>query len=143
MTSGHLILPPPPPECWPEVDVLLARAMYPDAERVTWQLAAYHAPGGPSVFAWQAAGQIVSAAGLRVDGDHAEVRHVGTHPDHTGRGYARALLQAVAAHLSLHTLTAETDDDTVAFYRKSGFTVLTTGTRGDRQRYVCTFTLAG
>ena len=122
------------------MDALLARAMFPDPERIARQRAAYHVPGGPPVFVWEVAGRVVSAAGLHVTGDHAEILHVGTDPAHAGRGYARALLHAVADHLDLTTLSAETDDGAAAFYRRTGFRVEAAPTRNGRARYRCTLT---
>jgi GNAT superfamily N-acetyltransferase len=124
----------------PATEELLTRAMFPDPVRIARALAAYRVEANRHIFAWQAGGRMVSAAGLRVEEDAAEVLHIGTRPDMEGQGYGRALLHAVLIRLQLNRMTAETDDDAVDFYRRSGFGVVETQDRGGRRRYLCTLT---
>ena len=83
-------------------------------------------------------GQTVCAAGLRVAGQSAEILHIGTRADSRQKGHARNLLLAVAEHLNLTRLEAETDDGAVDFYRRAGFSVRETAGRGGHVRYLCT-----
>ncbi|CAM4394917.1 GNAT family N-acetyltransferase [Deinococcus marmoris] len=124
----------------PEIAALLSRAMFPDPARIERTLEAYRTEGEQRLFVWDVGGQTVSAAGLRVSGRAAEVLHIGTHPDAGEKGYGRGLLRAIAAHLNLSQLMAETDDDSVEFYRRSGFEIMEAPARGGRRRYLCTLT---
>ncbi|GBF05588.1 hypothetical protein DAERI_050097 [Deinococcus aerius] len=118
-----------------EVEALLIRAMFPDPERIRRKLEDYRTEPGRQVFVWSVDGRPVSAAGVREVGEAAEILHLGTAPGEEGRGYARALLHAVAAHLNAAKLLAETDDDAAAFYRRAGFEITPATPRGGRPRY--------
>jgi GNAT superfamily N-acetyltransferase len=116
----------------PEPGALLARAMFPDPERIRRTLKSYRNDPDRRVFAWVLDVQPLSAAGLRGHGEAAEVLHPGTAPDQEGRGHARALLHAVATHINAARLIAETDDAAVGFCRRAGFEVVSAAPRGDR-----------
>ncbi|GAA5513295.1 hypothetical protein Dcar01_02028 [Deinococcus carri] len=128
----------------PELEALLARAMFPDPERLRRTLESYRLGTERQVYAWVVGGQPVSAAGIRQQGEPAgrdvEVLHLGTTPGQEGRGHARALLHAVAAHLNAARLVAETDDSAVGFYRRAGFEVSSIPSRWDWVRYRCVLT---
>ncbi|MDV6373754.1 GNAT family N-acetyltransferase [Deinococcus arenicola] len=128
------------PALTPQIAALLGRAMYPDPARIDRTLEAYRTEDHRQLFAWEVDGQTVSAAGLRVSGRTAEILHIGTHPDAVGRGYGRELVHAIAAHLKLAQLMAETDDESVEFYRCSGFKITEAPARGERRRSLCTLT---
>ncbi len=115
--------------------------MFPDPARIERMLEAYWTEGERQLFVWEVNGQTVSAAGVHVNGSEAELLHIGTHPDTVGQGYGRELLHAIAAHLNLSQLTAETDDDSVNFYRRSRFEIAEAPARGERRRYLCALTL--
>ncbi|MFK7602099.1 GNAT family N-acetyltransferase [Deinococcus sp. SM5_A1] len=129
------------PALTPEIAVLLGRAMFPDPARIERALEAYRTEDSRQLFVWEVGGQIVSAAALRSNGQKAEVLHIGTRPDAGGRGYGRGLLHAIAAHLNLSQLTAETDDESVEFYRRSGFEIAEAPARGGRRRFWCVLSL--
>lgn len=125
----------------PEISALLGRAMFPGPERLVRALEAYRTEPDRLVFVWEISGEPVCAAGLRVTGSEAEVLHIGTRLDGVGHGFGRELLRAIAAHLKLSRLTAETDEDSVGFYRRSGFEVRDAPNRGERRRFLCTLIL--
>ncbi|AKH17793.1 GNAT family N-acetyltransferase [Deinococcus soli (ex Cha et al. 2016)] len=124
----------------PDTDALLTRAMSPDPARIQAALHRYRTDPDWQIHTWEVAGQAVCAAGFTVQGSHGAVRHIGTHPDHTGQGHARALLHALMDTLDLHTLTADTDEDAADFYCRSGFSVHEIPSPWDRRGYRCTLT---
>ncbi len=124
-----------------ETGALLALAMWPDPARIQAALERYDTDPGLQVWGWQVEGRPVCAAGLRVLGRSAETLHIGTRADSRRRGHAQRLVRAVATHLNLTLLEAETDDDSVEFYRRAGFGVRETAGRGGHVRYHCTLTL--
>lgn len=130
------------PTLTPEVQALLARAMFPEPARIAEALAAYQSEPDRRLCGWETDGQLRSAAGLRMRDTQAEVVHLGTHPDIQGRGHARDLLHAVMTTLNLTLLWAETDDDSVGFYRRAGFEVEPVPSRWPGARYRCTRTAA-
>lgn len=127
----------------PEVEALLAHAMFPDAARIARNLEAYRTDPGRQLFLWETGGRVVCAVGLHVRARQAEVLHIGTDPQERGKGFARALLSAVASALDLTALSAETDEDAVGFYRRSGFQVREAAPRGGQRRFACEWRAAG
>ena len=112
--------------------------MWPGAARIQAALGRYDTDPELQVWGWEMEGQTVCAAGLRVEGQNAEILHIGTRADSRQKGHARKLLLAVSERLSLTLLEAETDDDSVEFYRRAGFGVRETAGRGGHVRYLCT-----
>jgi len=114
--------------------------MFPDPQRTAQTLATYANDPTRFVYAWSIGGQTVSAAGIgvQVSGNAAEVLHIGTAPQFRGQGYGRALLHGIRAHLGLTTLSAETDDQAVAFYRRSGFEIASLPSAWSTPRFRCT-----
>ncbi|KQR08817.1 GNAT family N-acetyltransferase [Deinococcus sp. Leaf326] len=131
------------PALTPELGALLARAMFPNPERVQQELTAYRSGAGGQVFAWEIGGVVVSAAGVHLEagGPGAELRHIGTAPAHTGRGYGRALVYAAAKALAVRSIWAQTDDGAVGFYRRLGFVVSAVPSPWKVNRYLCRLTL--
>ncbi|WP_291429313.1 GNAT family N-acetyltransferase [Deinococcus sp.] len=105
----------------PETDALLTRAMFPDPARLQATLRRYRTDPDWQLHIWEVSGLPVSAAGLTINGDAGTVQHLGTRPDHTRQGHARALLHGLTTALNLGTLSADTDEDAADFYRRSGF----------------------
>ncbi|MPR37206.1 GNAT family N-acetyltransferase [Salmonirosea aquatica] len=72
-------------------------------------------------------GQLVAMAGRRFDsGTHVEISAVCTHPDHTGRGYARQLIHSQIRHIraegKLPYLHVRADNTRAhGIYRQMGF----------------------
>ena len=124
-----------------DATALLALAMWPDPARIQAALGRYASDPELQVWGWQVEGQTVCAAGLRVAGQSAEILHIGTRADSRRKGHARNLLLAVAERLTLSQLEAETDDDSVKFYRRAGFGVQETAGRGGHVRYHCTLSV--
>jgi len=131
----------PAPSLTPEIAALLARAMFPDLARITRTLETYRTDPARRVFIWEVNGEPVRAVGLVVNETSAEVLHIGTRSESTGNGHGRQLLFAAADHLYLWQLTAETDDDSVEFYRRCGFRVYETQPRAERRRFRCGLSL--
>lgn len=125
-----------------EAAALLALAMWPGAARIQAALGRYASDPELQVWGWDVDGQTVCAAGMRVRGQSAEILHIGTRADSRHNGHARKLVLAVAERLNLTLLEAETDDDSVEFYRRAGFGIQGTAGRGETVRYHCTLTLS-
>lgn len=132
--QGRLIASPP---LTPRVAALLERAMFPDPERVSRALEAYRTSPECLLLVWEVGGEVVCAAGLRMTGQEAELLHIGTLPQASGQGYGRALVHAVADHLGLMALRAETDEGAAGFYRRAGFEVSELSSPWGARRFAC------
>ena len=124
----------------PEIEALLTLAMSPKPERIRAALDAYASDPTRQVWSWTAGGQVRCAAGLQVQGEAAEVLHIGTRLDARGKGYGRSLLLALFAHLQLTSLEAETDSEAVGFYRRAGFQIQDAPPRFGTPRFRCRLT---
>ncbi|WP_264775131.1 GNAT family N-acetyltransferase [Deinococcus aetherius] len=126
----------------PELETLLARAMFPDPGRIRRTLESYRTDPTRRVFAWVVEGRPVSTAGIQQRDGEVEVLHLGTAPGEERRGHARTLLHALAAYLNTGHVVAETDDEAVEFYRRAGFEVTPIPSPRERARYRCVLTLS-
>jgi len=118
-----------------EVAAILGRAM--SAASAPDELAMYSSDPSRALLGWSDGDILVSVAGLFHQGTDAELLHIATRPGHERRGYAAALVGALMQHLSLTSLTAETDDEEVAFYRASKFDVAPVSSPWPTPRYRC------
>lgn len=74
----------------------------------------------------------------------AEIMGVAVHPAYRLQGIGSALIRQVAKEYGIEKTVAETDDDAVLFYQKSGFDIQKTERRflGEKAvRYTCTLTV--
>lgn len=118
------------------VSTLLRRAMSERSSRE--ELAAYEAGDDRALYGWSINGELTCVAGVSRERPNAELLHVATSPLHERRGYADALIRAVYSELALLKLVAETDDDAVEFYRRTGFRVESVTSVWPGSRYRCT-----
>lgn len=105
------------------------------------QISAPYRRGDQRLFGLEVEDRIVCCVGIRDTTHGPELRSLATLPEHQRRGLASRLIEAVAAHLDLDTIWAETDNDAVDFYRSNGFTIETLGElHPGTIRYRCTRT---
>lgn len=121
------------------VCIILARAIGQEARATT--IDAYREGRGPALFGWAINGAVVSVAGIAVHGPEGELVHIATDPSAERHGHAAALIGAAVQDLQLTRLIAETDDDAVGFYRRTGFTVEPIDSPWPMARYRCTLRL--
>ena len=75
--------------------------------------------------------------------DKAEIAGIATDPAARGSGVGTYMVNAAISQYHLHMLVAETDDDAVGFYRKSGFSITAFTETYDGEavvRYNCKYT---
>ena len=75
--------------------------------------------------------------------DTAEIIGIAVHPTYRLQGIGSALIKQVAKEYGIEKIVAETDDDAVLFYQKSGFDIQKTERQflGEKAvRYTCTLT---
>ena len=73
-------------------------------------------------------GELVALIGLQHTGPNdAVIRHIVVRRDCRRHGLGREMVNNVCKKFSLGTLTAETDNDTVQFYRRIGFQIKSLG----------------
>ena len=66
--------------------------------------------------------KLIGVVGLDIQGKTGIIKHIAVLPEYRLQGVGKALIRHVIEHFSLRALHAETDEDSVGFYRKLKFT---------------------
>ena len=86
-------------------------------------------------YGWIENGELLGVCGFEVHSDYVEIRHISVDENTQRRGIGRSIVTALREKYKV-AIEAETDNDAVAFYRKTGFD--TTAIRKyDVRRWVC------
>lgn len=108
------------------------------ANSIEREVATYrNSPEERELFAWVEQEGPLAVIGLRRTDDAAELLHIATHPDFQRQGFASHLVYELMSCFRFQALTAETDDDAVNFYRRTGFEVVQIPSPWLRARYQC------
>lgn len=95
-----------------------------------------------SIFGCKDDDMIVGVIALRWDSDHVyELVGIAVAPAFRNRNIGRTLITDATNVLPIETLYAETDDESVGFYRNCGFEIEDLGFKYEHiRRYRCTYT---
>jgi len=103
------------------------------------EITAPYADGHARLYALIVDGGPASCIGVSRTGTRAELWTVATRAARQRLGFASELLQRLIGELHLEVVSAETDDDSVGFYRSAGFSTESLGERHPGViRYRCT-----
>ncbi len=81
-----------------------------------------------ALYVWQEGDQPLGILGIeRIGRDAALLLHIAVDEAHRTQGIARKMVQTVIAQEHLQSLYSETDQNSVAFYRRYGFEVTSLG----------------
>ena len=102
--------------------VVIALSMgSPTPKKVEQVLDSYRKPNRYLIGCWQT-NRIIGMIGLEIGGAAGVIKHIAVLPEHRLQGVGKALIKNAMDQFDLQTIHAETDDDSVEFYRKYGFT---------------------
>jgi ribosomal protein S18 acetylase RimI-like enzyme len=121
---------------------LLELAVYPDPDRLDDVLAAYRTDDGLSLYGYQSEGEWVGILGFHLDENTqiADIKHIAVHPEARGKGFGRGMVVELILAKEPETVVAETDEDSVNFYRSIGFSVVSLGEKYPSvERFKCTY----
>jgi GrpB-like predicted nucleotidyltransferase (UPF0157 family) len=124
----------------PELPSLIAHSIgHPTEEKINRDLKAYNAKNNFLLGCFEEK-ILVGVIGLEEQADYKFIlSHISILPDHRLHGLGKALIDEVLERFKINKLIAETDDDSVGFYRATGFHCeATAGEFG--LRYLCTLT---
>ncbi|HIZ16476.1 MAG TPA: GNAT family N-acetyltransferase [Firmicutes bacterium] len=125
----------------PRVLALIAHSEYMPTEKDLHNLAEkYKVDGDAFSFAWNDNGYIYGVIILKRIGHKVfEIMNIATDPCHRYQGIASKLIHFAANILDCTIIKAETDDESVGFYRKYGFAIESLGEKYPGVvRYLCT-----
>ncbi len=122
----------------PEVLALLAPSIYnPTPERLKSRAEKYSAYKNIFVYACKIGGLYVGIVIFRTENGTAEILNIAVKPECRKNGIGKKLVEFILNQFPVDTITAETDNDAVGFYKKCGFTLTQTAAVEDTARYFC------
>ncbi len=122
----------------PEVLALLAPSIYnPTPERLKNRAEKYSAYKNIFVYACKIGGLYVGIVIFRTENGTAEILDIAVKPECRKNGIGKKLVEFILNQFPVDTITAETDNDAVGFYKKCGFTLTPTAAVEDTARYFC------
>lgn len=74
---------------------------------------------------------------FEIKDNNATILDIAVKPEYQGMGIGSKLIDFIFNQFGVHSITAETDDDAIGFYKKYGFTVAKTETKFNTKRYIC------
>jgi GNAT superfamily N-acetyltransferase len=123
------------------IQELLSYAIFPDPERVEKEILHYQTNSDLELYGHEDADEIIGVVGFILHPDQAlELKHIAVEPDARGKGYGRGLILELIEVKKPVIIQAETDEDTVDFYRNVGFSIVSLGELyPGLERFKCTY----
>jgi len=112
----------------PAIREILEYSVYADADKLNRTIEAYREDAGLELFGLDEEGEIIGLIGLRMQvSGELTIEHMAVSPDFRGLGYGRGLILEAIDKKSPSVVIAETDEESVDFYRNIGFEIESLG----------------
>ena len=122
----------------PEVLVLLKPSVYdPTPERLKSRAEKYAAGKNIFVYACKKCGVYAGIVVFKTENGTAEILDIAVKPKYRKHGIGKSLIDFIFTQFPIDTITAETDDEAVEFYKRCGFNVIGFGMKCNNKRYIC------
>lgn len=89
------------------------------------------------MYACKTGGIYVGIVVFRMENNTAEILDIAVKPEYRKHGIGRSLIDFIFTQFPIYTITAETDDEAVGFYKRCGFDVIGFGMKCNTKRYIC------
>ena len=117
---------------------ILAPSVYnPTEERLLNRARKYQEDGNTNIYAYKENNQYKGIVVFKIADSSATILDIAVEPEHQGQGIGSKLIDFIFNQFKIDSITAETDDDAIGFYKKYGFIVADTKAEFDTKRYVC------
>ncbi|MFC7679729.1 GNAT family N-acetyltransferase [Paenibacillus sp. GCM10028914] len=110
-----------------EVKELLAYSVFPDPDRLDEAVEAYRKPNGLDLYGYEEDEVLVGIIGVDTNGDELTIKHIAVTPENRGKDYGRGMILELMLQQKPARVIAETDDESVGFYRSIGFEIYSLG----------------
>ena len=121
-----------------EILALMEPSVYgPTPERLKCRAEKYSADKNIFVYACKIDSVYAGIVVLKTENDTAEILDIAVKPKYRKHGIGRKLIDFIFNRFPVDTIIAETDDETVGFYKRYGFAVTPTKEFSDIRRYFC------
>ncbi len=122
----------------PEVLTLLKPSVYdPTPERLKSRAEKYSADKNTFAYACKKDGIYVGIVVFRMENNTAEILDIAVNPKYRKKGIGKSLIDFILNQFPVDTITAETDDEAVEFYKRCGFNMIGFGMKCNNKRYIC------
>ncbi len=125
----------------PEIRELLSYSVFPDPEELELAVLEYKNNPDLQLGGLESEKEIIAVIGYRhVEEGTIEVKHLAVRPDCRGAGFGRGLLLELIAKEKPKRIVAETDEETVEFFRNVGFEIRSLGEKfPGAEKFLCSF----
>jgi ribosomal protein S18 acetylase RimI-like enzyme len=125
------------------VQALLSYSIFPDPEKLKQTVIQYQTDPALELYGHveEDNNQILGLVGFTLFPDHTlELKHIAVDPEWRGNGYGRGLILELIEVKQPSLIRAQTDEETVDFYRNVGFSVVSLGEiYPGVERFQCTY----
>jgi N-acetylglutamate synthase-like GNAT family acetyltransferase len=114
--------------CESSIQELLSYSIFPDPEKVEQEISRYQSEPALELYGHEEDKEIVGVVGFTMHPNLTlELRHIAVMPEVRGNGYGRGLILELIEVKQPSIIEAETDEDSVEFYRNVGFSIVSLG----------------
>lgn len=123
------------------IQELLSYAIFPDPEILERETQHYQSDSTLELYGHEEDNDIVGVIGFAVKPNNIlELRHIAVEPGARGNGYGRGLILELIEVKQPAIIEAETDEDSVEFYRSVGFSIVSLGEKHPGvERFKCSY----
>ena len=120
----------------PNILKLLAPSVFnPTEERLLNRAKKYQEDENTNIYAYKHNGEYKGIVVFNIAKSSATILDIAVKPEYQGQGIGSKLMDFIFNSFDVDSITAETDDDAIGFYKKYGFTVADTKVKFDVKRY--------
>lgn len=125
----------------PSIHELISLAIFPEPERVDRAIESYKNDPEQEIMGYFLEEELIGIVGYQInDNNTLELKHIAVVPEEQGHGYGRGIILEILHQKSPRAIVAETDEDTINFYRSIGFTIESLGEKYPGvERFKCTY----
>lgn len=122
----------------PDILILLAPSVYnPTQERLLNRAKKYQEDENTNIYAYKDHGKHKGIVIFKIAINSATILDIAVKPEYQGHGIGSKLIDFIFNSFNVDSITAETDDDAIGFYKKYGFTIADTKVEFETKRYTC------
>lgn len=122
----------------PDILKLLTPSVFnPTEERLLNRAKKYGEDENTDIYAYKENSKYKGIVVFKTQNNSATILDIAIKPEHQGQGIGSKLIDFIFNNFNVHSITAETDDDAIGFYKKYGFIVADTKVKFDTKRYTC------
>jgi ribosomal protein S18 acetylase RimI-like enzyme len=123
------------------IQELLSYAVFPDPERLEQEIQHYQDEPALELYGHEEDNDIIGIIGFSIHPNNTlELKHIAVEPGARGNGYGRGLILELIEIKQPAIIEAETDEDSVEFYRRVGFAIVSLGEKyPGAERFKCSY----